>query len=87
MSGTTITLSPNPTSGSMQVRGYLPSALSISLTLVTMNGMKYKIHERKDLPQGFMNLNIQLPSFLSAGMYILECQLGQEILRQKVELN
>ena len=87
VSGTSISLAPNPTTGSLQVSGYLSSSTSISLTLVTMNGMKYNVQEITELPQGFMNLNIQLPSFLSAGMYILECQLGQEVLRQKIEMH
>lgn len=87
VSGTTISLAPNPTTGSLQVSGYLSSATSISLTLVSMNGKKYNVQEKMELPQGFMNLNIQLPSFLSAGIYILECQLGQEILRQKIEMH
>jgi predicted esterase len=87
VSGTSISLAPNPTTGSLQVSGYLLSSTTISLTLVTMNGMKYYVQEKMELPQGFMNLNIQLPSFLSAGMYILECQLGQEVLRQKIEMH
>jgi len=87
LSGTTLSLAPNPTSGSLKVSGYLSSASNISLSLVTMNGIKYILQDKKDFPQGFMNINIQLPSFLSAGIYILECQLGQDVLRQKIELN
>lgn len=78
-----VTLSPNPTRGVVNVAFELMQPASVQLELLNLFGEKMQLKKTGNLPQGLHRVSFELEG-VPAGMYVLEFEVGDKVVSQKL---
>lgn len=76
---------PNPFTDFLNIDFYLTKDESIAVSLFDINGKLVSNYENKSVPKGFFPLTYKIPNqILSAGVYILQIEIGTERMIKKL---